>query len=361
MKPLIGRALRRAGFWLPVVALLTFGTSTAAMAAQAAPKPAKFTWHGFKLLNGWKSASSKTSPTGTPGWALHDGVIYLRGAVTQPESGGSPTFAQLPKFAEPTRNLYLEVSTYNSTPGIVYIGSTGALQAYDGSAFEFTSLSGLSYPASTVKSHKLTLTNGWLSEQGDWGTGDPAYAVSDGVVYLSGSLHDGTIPLAFTLPKAARPARELYILVYTQDGSPGWLTIKPSGAVTADGSSASEFTSLAGVSFPVASTNWHKFALIDDWVSGYGTYHSASPEYTVINGVVYLNGSISQTSVSSSAWTNLPAAAKPADRILIQTAVANSSSGTIALTNPQAEIFSTPYSTSEQFTSLAGIAYPSSS
>src|SRR5262249_28697291 len=61
--------------------------------------------------------------------------------------------------------------------------------------------------AVTVTWHELNLVNGWVSSQGDWNSGDPSYAISGGVVYLSGSLHGGISHSVFAvLPKAARPA-----------------------------------------------------------------------------------------------------------------------------------------------------------
>lgn len=59
--------------------------------------------------------------------------------------------------------------------------------------------------------HKLTLINGWTSSQNVYGTGNPRYAISGGVVYLSGSLHAGTSTSFAVLPKAARPAHWLYM------------------------------------------------------------------------------------------------------------------------------------------------------
>ena len=115
MKPVVSPLLRSARLILPAAALLaaTAGTAALATPAQAgisaghvrnAPaRPvtsAKLSWHPFKLLHGWKSATAKKLLTGTPAWALQNGVVYLRGAIRQPTAGGT-AFASLPKQARP--------------------------------------------------------------------------------------------------------------------------------------------------------------------------------------------------------------------------------------------------------------------
>jgi hypothetical protein len=51
----------------------------------------------------------------------------------------------------------------------------------------FTGLAGISYPAKAMAMSTLPLANGWQSSDSQWGTGDPSYSVSNGMVYLSGS------------------------------------------------------------------------------------------------------------------------------------------------------------------------------
>src|ERR1700761_7301177 len=98
----------------PTAAALLAGGS-AAIAAPAAttakPATAKFTWHSLDLINGWESASTPVHPTGTPAWATHNGVVYLRGAISNPSASNATQFAQLPASARPASNLYLQVFT----------------------------------------------------------------------------------------------------------------------------------------------------------------------------------------------------------------------------------------------------------
>ena len=126
----------------------------------------------------------------------------------------------------------------------------------------FTSLAGVSFPAAAVASTALALENGWPSGQSMYNTGNPGCAVKGGVVSLSGSMHSaGTSRLAFTLPKAARPAREMSICEYAFDGTTGWLQIPATGQVYVYGSTSAAYMSLAGVSFPVASAKLTYFKL----------------------------------------------------------------------------------------------------
>jgi hypothetical protein len=331
-------------------------------AANAGPATiAPLTWHPLTLLHGWKSASASNLVRGIPAWAVRGGVVYLRGGIKQP-SPGSETFALLPKSARPARNLYIEVQTADEAPGILYIGANGTMDAYGGNAEGLESLAAVSYPAASMKSGKLGLEHGWTSSQPVYATGDPSYAISGGVVYLSGSLHGGSSHVAALLPKAARPARDLFIQVYEYAGNTGWLEILPTGQVEVFGPWDSLYTSLAGVSYPTASAKWHTFALESDWTSGAKKFRTAAPEYTVIGGVVYLNGSMYETKNIDGLWTDLPAAARTkADVLSIEVDTAGGNAGELAITARLGLIASQPDSNARAFSSLAGIAYPQTS
>jgi hypothetical protein len=135
-------------------------------------------------------------------------------------------------------------------------------------ALTFSLGTGAGYAASrttastTLAWHRLTLINGWksaahyyASDGQNWGY--PAYAISNGVVYLSGSIVKSTDTNDFAvLPKGARPAVSLSIpvagapaLVGTNDD--GAIYIDPDGAMFfgAQNSDSINFTSLSGVSF----------------------------------------------------------------------------------------------------------------
>ena len=368
--------LRLAGRMIAAAAMLAtlIGGTAAAASAAAAPAAghlahapataAKLTWHPFTLINGWESASAKLLVTGEPAWAYHNGVVYFRGAIKQPNPAGSATFSTLPKYARPAHNLYIQIYTNGDQLGILYVGHSGTLEAYDGSARTFASLAAVSYPTAAVASHKLTLKNGWTSSQSIYSTGDPSYAVSGGVVYLSGSLHtSGSSQLATVLPTAARPAHRMFVLVYTFDGiAPGWLQINSTGKVYVFGSHATSYTSLANISYPAAGAKWHNFKLEGGWKSGQVTFGTAAPSYAIVNGVVYLNGSMSGAAAQTGLWTTLPAGVRTAADVLeIEVYTANGSAGSIGVTDSLGLVSSTPFSNAKTFTSLAAIAYPQGS
>ena len=108
----------------------------------------------------------------------------------------------------------------------------------------------------------LSLLNGWASENGVYGTGNPKVSLQNGIVYLSGSLAQSTPGSAefAVLPSSFRPTHNLYITVYTNGDTTGTLYIDRSGIMEAysstscgSGTTAECFTSLATVSFPINS------------------------------------------------------------------------------------------------------------
>jgi hypothetical protein len=108
----------------------------------------------------------------------------------------------------------------------------------------------------------LTLANGWVSENVNDGTGDPKVALQNGVVYLKGSLAQPTpgSTIFAVLPTADRPHDTLIINVWTSGGTPGTLEITTNGrmalfsnASCGSGNTAQCFTSLATISYPLAS------------------------------------------------------------------------------------------------------------
>jgi hypothetical protein len=164
----------------------------------------------------------------------------------------------LPAAARPSRVLYITVYTLDDTQGFVTIYPTG--QVYTSAdpysnAQGYTSLAGISYPAPATAMSKLALKNGWVSSQSEYNTGDPSYAVRNGIAYLSGSLHQasGTNQVFAVLPPAARPAHTVYLSVYTYSGTIGLLQIEPTGNIAAFDDGAQQYTSLAGLSFPLGS------------------------------------------------------------------------------------------------------------
>ena len=344
------------------------GSASAATAQPAAPTLTGVTWHQLTLINGWVPGQSQFAGDGVPAWTVRNGVVYLSGSVIQ-ASGTNSEFAVLPPAARPSRVLYMTVATVAHTQGFIVVRPSGAVQAWAdpySDAQGLTSLAGISYPAKPMAMGTLSLENGWQSSDSQWGTGDPSYSVSNGMVYLSGSLHQpaGSNQAFGVLPPAARPARTMYLSVYTYNGTIGLLEIDTTGTMYAYEGGAQQYTSLAGVSFPVASATMTKLALINGWKSGQPSYGTGDPSYSVRGGVVHLSGSLVQPQAGAAGqmFAILPMAARPTYYLYLKTEVYSGSTantGTVVIT-PNGELYadSVPLSESQQYTSLAGISYP---
>jgi hypothetical protein len=377
------RRPRAAGRWtgrafqslLAAAALAALGiTAGAGSASAATAQPAgptiTVTWHQLTLINGWVSGESQEPGDGIPAWAARNGVVYLTGSVMQ-TSGTSGEFAVLPPAARPTHVLYMPVTVLGQgTHGWIVVYPGGAMYVMGApysAAQGFTGLAGISYPAKAMAMSALSLENGWQSSDTQYGTGDPSYSVSNGMVYLSGSLNQpaGDIQVFGVLPPAARPAHTTYLNVYGFDGGITELEIDTNGSMLAYEGGAQQYTSLAGVSFPVASAATNQITLINGWQSAQPPYGTGDPSYSVKNGVVHLSGSLFQPPVPGGTqdFAVLPPAARPKYYLYINTEVSPPDSiaaaGDIVI-SPDGRLYSNsfPLSESEAFTSLAGISYP---
>jgi hypothetical protein len=257
--------------------------------------------------------------------------------------------------------LYLSVVTDGISAGGVEIWPSGEIFAYEGGAAVYTSLDGISYPASGTRWHKLALTPYWQSEQSTFDTGDPAYAVRGDIVYLSGSAK-GTSTVGeglATLPPGARPSRDLYLRTYISGAAAGALLIHPDGTILAFGGNSRAFLSLAGISFPNAKFKWHPIAL-SGWQSAQKPYGTGHPAYGVVGPIVYLGGSMKWTTGSIN-FAATPVSIRPRHELNIGVYTVGASYGQVQVTKPWLYVESVPATNAQDFTSLAGISYPISS
>ncbi len=364
------RLTRAASLAVPVAAsaLIVSIGSTPALAAGSQPSKqaavSGVTWHKLNLLNGWKSSQS-TWNTGNPSYAIKGGVVYLSGSLHAGAAGSN--FAVLPKSARPAHWLYLTVDTINGSHGTLLIKSDGEMSVYSTPATDattFSSLAAVSYPTAGMTLHNFTLTNGWASAHTPFGTGDPAYAVKNGIVYLSGSLKDGTANDFGMLPAGARPASIIYRGTYTLQGAFGEAYFEPSGFAAAIVTSASKvYTSLAGISFPVATVTQHKLRLLNGWKSGDKPYGAGAFGYVIKNGIVYLCGGLKQPSGTNGLVAVLPKAARPAHNLWITVYTSSITVGTLHI-RPNGQVIvgsGGDPSAARTFTSLAAISYPRNS
>lgn len=217
-------------------------------------------------------------------------------------------------------------------------------------------------PAAGLTWHKLFAINGWNSAQSRYGTGDPSWAVSNGVVYLSGSVKrgSGTSTLFAQLPPQARPAHNIWLTVYTLNESSGTLEIKPNGKVYASStpqSNAAGYTSLAGVSFPAKSVHPTSMTLINGWHSEQTAWNTGAPGYVVRSGIVYLTGALGGG--SNSEFTVLPKAARPSRVEYLSVYTFGGTHGTLVI-KPNG-LATASSGDAASFTSLSGVSYPAAS
>jgi hypothetical protein len=220
----------------------------------------------------------------------------------------------------------------------------------------------------------LTLVNGWQSANSTYGTGDPSYCVLYGIVYLSGSLSQtGSGGTEFAvLPAAAVPASKTYLSTYTFGGTAGVVQIDANGVLFAFDGKATSYTSLAGISFPAAES-WPSglplLPLENGWQSADPVYGSGSPSWVVDRGIVHLSGSMTTDGIGENGLFSLEPTAIMPDSC-VETSVysyggtvgflaingTGDGNGPLWVQDTSASPATGPYT--EDFTSLAGVAYP---
>ncbi len=349
-----------AGALTGAVAAAGLALSTGAASASTAGPASGVTWHRIAAINGWHSAA-KAFSTGNPSWAVKGGVVYLSGSVDRSGPTTKP-FGVLPSPARPSHTMWITVYTLDDTTGTLTIFPSGLMYARStpsGSAPGFTSLAAVSFPARSVRQSKLTLLNGWHSEQSTWKSGDPSYSVSGGVVHLSGSLAtSGTSDEFAVLPPGERRAHVEYITVYSYAGTHGTLELDPDGTASAYSGTTTSFTSLAAVSYPAASAARHKLTLLNGWHSEQSAWNSGDPSYSVRRGVVYLSGSLA-TPGTAKKFGVLPPGARPTHFLFIKAYTFSSTVGTVEIAPSGAMYAYSPLAAdARDFTSLATISFP---
>lgn len=208
----------------------------------------------------------------------------------------------------------------------------------------------------------LKLANGWQPKIpiATPGTGSPSWTVSNGIVYLSGGIHQpaGTSPAAARLAAAARPAKTQLVEV-VMGGGPGFVKITPDGWITVGVQHPSQYpnaqlgVSLSGVSFPAAATIRHSFTVGNGWTA---VAAEGSPAYTISGGMVHLSGALTRTGIGGATFATLPSSAWPAYSQYIQVYTDGGVTGEIIVTSHGK--ISAIWGHSTTLTSLAAATFP---
>ncbi|MGH3409762.1 MAG: hypothetical protein ACRDRJ_45815 [Streptosporangiaceae bacterium] len=123
-----------------------------------------------------------------------------------------------------------------------------------------------------------------------FGTAHPSVGIVSGIVQFKGAMSTtGTNQVAFTLPKAFRPATDVYVPVDLCNSAEGRLFILPSGVVTVTTeetlSDAQCFTSLDGASFARTASGFRSLKPKNGWKNR--AFNTAPVGLTSLEGVSF--------------------------------------------------------------------------
>src|SRR5215469_16918021 len=195
------------------------------------PRAPLITVHSISVnLSNWSPAAGFGSRS--PGWYTDaSGIVHLQGAAKQILSSGSKAglLGTLPKAARPSRNVFVIVHTFAGTYADVGIGRNGQIGLIDPRPpavkdYSFVSLEGITFKRSgSVHAISVNLSN-WTPAAG-FGSRSPGWYIDgSGIVHLQGaakrfSSAGSSANVLGTLPPAARPSRNVYVVVHTWAGT----------------------------------------------------------------------------------------------------------------------------------------------
>ena len=235
----------------------------------------------------------------------------------------------------------------------------GSQTCVDGTVGSYTACAGATGQAFTP----LTLENGWTG--GAFSTAKAAAALDcSGVVQLKGGISTtGTNLQAFTLPSGLAPGVDVYLPVdgyaaaklrlYITAAGVAYLYV-PSGGSTTD---ATSFTSLEGVSFPVASAKGYAALTLQN---GWTTY-SRAPAVANVGGIIRFQGALSGG--TSTTLFTLPAAMSPPTTTYVTVDLLNGARGRLVIGSSGVVTVGaqSAFSDAQGFTSLEGAWFALSS
>jgi hypothetical protein len=112
-----------------------------------------------------------------------------------------------------------------------------------------------------------------------------------------------------------------------------------------------------------AGVSWHPLVLQNAWVSSNSQFGSGNPKVALQGSIVYLSGSLHQTTPGSAVFAFLPSTYRPAHNMWITVYTFGGTSGTLYIGHDGTmEAFSSDTCGSDNaaqcFTSLATVSYP---
>jgi hypothetical protein len=294
--------------------------------------------------------------TNQPAFALDNGVVYLRGAM----SNGTSTHAfTLPPGFRPSAMIWVPVNQANATKGRLQIDTDGKVYVSAefniwGNAQGFTSLDGVSFTVKPTGYSTIPLKNGWQAY-----TRAPAVQDTGTYIRLQGSMwSSGTSNYAFNLPVGFRPSAPVYVPVDLFNAAKGRLYIDTAGDVYVQAENnmqdAYGFTSLEGVTFAKSGSGFLALTGSNGWTN-YGT---RGPAVTNRNGVVMLQGALRTSGTNMNALF-LPEEYRPATSVYVPVDLCGAKKGRV-LIKPDGWVTVQPQASvgdAQCFTSLEGVQF----
>jgi hypothetical protein len=283
-------------------------------AATAAPASQGVTFTDLTLQNGWTTYPT----TATPAVAIIDGIVHLRGGISNPSVSNSDVAFVLPKRFRPPKYVSVPVDMWQATPGELNIAPDGTTEVISAGATsdatQFTSLDGVSFALSAARYTPLRLRRGWHNFDSFYRK--PSVGLTGGVVHFAGDIRTaGTSRTAFTLPRKFRPRKTVSILINVCTGSLGLLDISQTGVVKVE-AAAWQFqcsTSLEGATFALSGKSFTALKLGQGWKEAAGAAKASVRE---IAGIVRFRGAIRINGTSTNAFV-LPARFRPATEVYV--------------------------------------------
>ena len=205
---------------------------------------------------------------------------------------------------------------------------------------------------------ELTLQNGWTNAP--FATRNASAAIVSGAVQLKGAIATtGANAVAFTLPAAFRPQKDVYVPVDLCGAKKGSLLIKPTGVTTVRAagawSDAQCFTSLEGVTYAPIINGYGPIFLSNGWTNGPSSTSSA--QIRTIGGIVHMRGAIA--SGTSTTLFTLAAEYRPTATVYVPVTLCSSKKGRLVIgpngiVTVEAE---SAFADAQCMTSLDGVTY----
>jgi hypothetical protein len=261
--------------------------------------------------------------------------VQFKGAISTSTSNTNNVAFILPPAFRPSKHVSVPVDMCNATAGELNISPTGATQVISGGATSnatcFTSLDGVSFAQSPKSFTVLKLQPTWTQ----FGSlfRKAAGRLVGGVVHLEGEISPtSNKAIAFTLPAALRPSKNVNVLINVCTGGIGRLHITSKGVVSVrsdEGFWAVKCgTSLDGATFALSPRSFAALKLKNGWINA--PAGTAKAAVRTVSGVVRLRGAI-RTSGSNAEPFVLPTEFRPVHDVYVPVELCNGGNGRLII------------------------------